>query len=150
MTSRDRKILDLVTGEPIRTQRELVTALRRAGLRVSQATVSRDIKRLGLVKAPGPGGARYLPHGALNGTPPDAATRLARAFRDYVVGIEEGSGLILVKTTTGSADAVAEAIDEIRWPEIAGTVAGDNTILVVPRTSASRRRIQTRLEELIP
>jgi len=149
--SRERKILDLIADAPIHTQAQLVRALRAAGLRVSQATVSRDIKRLGLVKVPTQNGrSRYLPPAEVSGAPTDADRRLARAFQEYVVSLDEGSGLVLVKTTSGSAAAVAEAIDEMRWTEVAGTVAGDNTILVVPRTPRDRRSVRRRLEPFFP
>lgn len=151
MRPRERRILQVVAARPIHTQAELVRALRAAGLRVSQATVSRDIKRLGLVKVPTPDGrARYLPPAEALHVAPDAERRLVRAFQEYAVGVDEGSGLILVKTTTGTANAVAEAIDEVRWPEVAGTVAGDNTILVVPRTPRARLALRRRLQSLLP
>ncbi|MGH2453556.1 MAG: arginine repressor [bacterium] len=150
MTSRERKILELVAAAPIGTQTQLARALRAAGLRVSQATVSRDIKRLGLVKAPTQNGrARYLPPGEAAARSPDTAGRLARAFREYAVEVDEGSGLMLIKTTTGSADTVAEAIDEMRWRQVAGTVAGDNTIIVVPRRPADRPLLRRRFGSLL-
>jgi transcriptional regulator of arginine metabolism len=151
MRPRARKILDLITAEPIHTQTQLVRALRAAGLRVSQATVSRDIVRLGLVKVPAQNGrARYLPPAEAAQVAPDAARRLSHAFQEYAVAVDEGSGLVLVKTTTGSAATVAEAIDGARWPEIAGTVAGDNTILVVPRAARDRPAVRRRLAALLP
>ena len=151
MRPRERRILDLIAAEPIRTQGQLVRALRAGGLRVSQATVSRDIKRLGLVKVPAQNGrARYLPPAEAMQIAPDAERRLARAFQEYAVSLDEGSGLVLVKTTTGSAATVAEWIDEVRWPEVAGTVAGDNTILIVPRTPRERAAITRRLSVLLP
>lgn len=150
MRSRERKILELLAGAPIGTQSQLVRALRAAGLRVSQATVSRDIKRLGLVKVPAQNGrARYLPPAEAAALSPDAAGRLARAFREYAMEVDEGSGLLLIKTTTGSADTVAEGIDEMRWPEVAGTVAGDNTIIVVPRRPADRAPLRRRFRALL-
>lgn len=150
MRTRERKILDLITAEPIHTQAQLVRTLRAAGMRVSQATVSRDIKRLGLVKVPTQNGrSRYLSPTEVTGTPTDADRRLVNAFEEYVVGIDEGSGLVLVKTTTGSAATVAEAIDEMRWSEVAGTVAGDNTIVVVPRAPRDRPAIHKKLAGLI-
>lgn len=150
MRSRERKILELLAGAPIGTQSQLVRVLRVAGLRVSQATVSRDIKRLGLVKVPAQNGrARYLPPAKAAALSPDAAGRLARAFREYAMEVDEGSGLLLIKTTTGSADTVAEAIDEMRWSEVAGTVAGDNTIIVVPRRPADRAPLRRRLGALL-
>lgn len=150
MRERDRRILDLVARRPIRTQAELVEVLRAAGISVTQATVSRDIKRLGLVKIPGPQGAyRYQPPPA--GRPPigDVEVRLRRTMGEFVTAIDSGSGLVVVKTTTGSANAVAEAIDEAEWPEVVGTVAGDNTILVVPRGPRARTRLLARLRKTL-
>lgn len=150
MRSRERKILELLASAPIGTQSQLVRALRASGLRVSQATVSRDIKRLGLVKVPAQNGrARYLPPAEAAALSPDAVGRLARAFREYAMEVDEGSGLLLIKTTTGSADTVAEAIDEMRWSEVAGTVAGDNTIIVVPRRPADRAPLRRRFRALL-
>ncbi len=150
MRSRDRRILAVITAEPIHTQAQLVRALRAAGMRISQATMSRDIRRLGLVKAPAADGrARYMPPAEIVPVPPDAEGRLARALREYATGVDEGSGLLLMKTTTGSAMTVAEAIDEVRWPDVAGTIAGDNTILIVPRSSRRRRGLRRRLESLL-
>ncbi|HET8679410.1 MAG TPA: arginine repressor [bacterium] len=149
MHSRDRRILDIIAARPITTQSELVAALRGAGIRVTQATVSRDIKRLGLVKmATRDGAYRYR---APQNTGPSGAeirARLARAIRDYVLEVDEGSGLVVVKTMTGSAATVAEAIDEMTWPEVVGTVAGDNTIIVVPRRPTDRTLILERLRTL--
>lgn len=149
MRKRDRLLLEIVARYPVKTQSGLVTALRRAGVKVTQATVSRDIRRLGLVKVPtGVGGHRYQAPASLRPPAGDAEARLRRAFADYLVNVEEGSGLVLVKTTFGSAGAVAEAIDVAAWPEVAGTVAGDNTILVVPRQSAQSAVLLRRLRAL--
>lgn len=146
MHPRDRRILDIIEARPITTQGELVAALRSAGVRVTQATISRDIKRLGLVKlATRDGAYRYT--APQNATPSRAEirARLSRAMRDYVLEVDEGSGLVVVKTMTGSASTVAEAIDEMAWPDVVGTVAGDNTIIVVPRRPADRAAILERL-----
>jgi len=150
MRARARLILDIITQRPIGTQDDLVEALRSTGIEVTQATVSRDIKRLGLVKVPAQNGrARYLPPAEAVALPPDAGGRMARAFREYATEVDEGSGLLLIKTTTGSADTVAEAIDEMRWPEVAGTVAGDNTIIIVPRRPADRVLLRRRFGALL-
>jgi len=148
---RDRRILDIIARRPITTQAELVDALRAAGTAVTQATVSRDIKRLGLVKIPSGNGAyRYaVPDAARLPAAGEIQGRLRRAFTDYVTEIDEGSGLIVIKTTTGSAGAVAEAIDEAAWPEIVGTVAGDNTILLIPRKPSVRVALLRRLRGLL-
>ncbi len=150
MRPRERRILEVITAEPIHTQTQLVRALRATGMRISQATMSRDIRRLGLVKTPtADGRARYLPPAEVLPVGPDAERRLARALRDYATGVDEGSGLLLMKTTTGSAMTVAEAIDEVQWPDVAGTIAGDNTILIVPRSSRRRPALRRRLESLL-
>lgn len=149
MRARDRRILEIVARRAVRTQEELVAALLAAGIQVTQATVSRDIKRLGLVKVPtGDGAYRYQAPKVTRASAEEAHARLRRAFADYLVDVDEGSGLILVKTSTGSAGAVAEAMDEAGWPEIAGTVAGDNTILVVPRRPGQRAALLRRLRAL--
>lgn len=150
MRDRDRRILEIVTRRPVTTQQELVAALRAAGIQVTQATVSRDIKRLRLVKVPaGDGTYRYQAPPTIQPSPAELEARLRRAFSEYVTDVDEGSGLVVVKTTTGSAGAVAEALDEAAWPEIVGTVAGDNTILVVPRRAAHRAAILRRLRGLL-
>ncbi len=149
MRARDRRILDIISQRPIATQEELVAALLAAGFPVTQATVSRDIRRLGLVKVPaGEGTYRYQAPDAARPPGREVAARLKRAFGDYVEDIDEGSGLILVKTASGSAGAVAEAIDEMGWTEVTGTVAGDNTIIVVPRRPADRAAVLARLRAL--
>lgn len=148
MRSRDRRILKLVADRPITTQDELVEALRGGGINVTQATVSRDIKRLGLVKVTaGDGAYRYQARErtAARGGGKELQANLRRAVRDYALEVDEGSGLVVVKTMTGSAGTVAEAIDEMLWPEVVGTVAGDNTIIVVPRRSSDRAVIVDRL-----
>jgi transcriptional regulator of arginine metabolism len=150
MRDRDRRIVDILARRPITTQAELVAALRGSGIEVTQATVSRDIKRLGLVKVPrGDGTYRYQVSRAVRPPVSEILARLRRSMEEYVSGVEQGSGLILVKTATGSAGAVAEAIDEAEWPEIAGTVAGDNTILIVPQGPKDRPRILARLREML-
>lgn len=122
-------------------------ALRREGLAVTQATVSRDIKRLGLVKAPGSDGRlRYaIPE---RPSPVDVLRRLRYAVAEYVLSVDAGDEMVVIHTLTGCANAVAEAIDEMRWEDVVGTVAGDNTILLVPRRRASRDRVLLRLREL--
>jgi len=150
MRARARLILDIITQRPIGTQDDLVEALRSTGIEVTQATVSRDIRRLGLIKVPAGGGAyRYQAPGTVRPQAREVEGRLRRAFDDYVESIDEGSGLILVKTASGSAGTVAEAIDEMNWKEVVGTVAGDNTIIIVPRRPAMRAAVLARLRGLL-
>jgi transcriptional regulator of arginine metabolism len=144
---RERRIREIVEQHPVRTQEELAAALGRRGYTVTQATVSRDIKRLGLVKArAGREGMRYvLPE---QRSPVDVLRRLRYAATEYVLSVDAGEDLVVIHTLTGCANAVAEAIDEMRWPDVVGTVAGDNTILVVPRRRAAREHLLNRLRQL--
>ena len=135
-TQRQRAIRDLVATRPIGSQREVVDALSAQGFEVTQATVSRDISELGLVKAPGAEGHVYVTPESVAGSAVTAATaasdeRLLRILGDIPVTIGR-SGLILVLTgTPGTASVIAQAIDESSLHEQEGTLAGDNTLLVL-------------------
>ena len=130
---RQRAIRDLVASRPVGSQREVVDALSAQGFDVTQATVSRDITELGLVKAPGVDGHVYLTP-ELVSVPAGAAgsdIRLERILADIPVTIGR-SGLILVLTgTPGTASVIAQAIDESTLHDQEGTLAGDNTLLVL-------------------
>lgn len=127
---RHAKIKEIVENAIIETQEDLAEALRRHGIDVTQATVSRDIKELMLIKVPvGDGRYRYA-------FPQDQSvvitpSRMERTFQDSVIAINHSQNIILLKTMPGTAQAVAFTIDYVKWPEIIGTVAGDDTILVV-------------------
>lgn len=129
-TLRHAKIRETVDRRVIETQEELAEALRKEGFDVTQATVSRDIKELMLIKVPtGDGGYRYA-------FPPEQSmifsqSRMERTFQDAVVGLDHSQNLIVIKTHPGTAQAVAYTVDYVKWPEIIGSVAGDDTIIVV-------------------
>jgi transcriptional regulator of arginine metabolism len=137
---RQRAIRQLIASRPVGSQRELVDALIAQGFDVTQATVSRDISELGLLKAPRADGHIYVsPEDVASRTPsstvatagPDADERLRRILADVPVTVGR-SGLILVLTgTPGTASVVAQAIDESSLREQEGTLAGDNTLLVL-------------------
>jgi transcriptional regulator of arginine metabolism len=135
---RQRAIRDLVTSRPVGSQREVVDALSAQGFDVTQATVSRDITELGLVKAPRADGHVYVSPELVGGLAGAAAAvqvasdeRLERILADIPVTIGR-SGLILVLTgTPGTASVIAQAIDESSLREQEGTLAGDNTLLVL-------------------
>lgn len=148
---RERAILKIVSRDEIHTQAELVEALARLGIEVTQATVSRDVKRLGLLKVPtGDGGYRYAPPGALDETGGAAAREsLEAAFREFVTGLDLAQGIVVVRTYTGCANAVAVAIDEAAVPDVAGTLAGDDTIFVLARTERAAKRVLENLRELL-
>jgi transcriptional regulator of arginine metabolism len=133
MIRRDRQnaILELVREQALSTQAEVAAALKEVGYDVVQTTVSRDIAELGLVKVRAPSGRLvYAPPGT---TDTDRLRALAAAMRRYAIGLEAAGSLVVVTTPSGYANALAQAIDESGHPRIAGTLAGDNTILVVAR-----------------
>jgi transcriptional regulator of arginine metabolism len=129
---RQRQIRQLVTSRPLTSQRELVDALAEQGYDVTQATVSRDIAELGLFKAPRAGAHVYVaPQDVAPAIRPSTDERLRRILEDVPITVGR-SGLILVLTgTPGTASVVAQAIDESTLHEQEGTLAGDNTLLVL-------------------
>ncbi len=130
---RQQAILRLVRDGAISTQAELVAALRDEGHDVVQATVSRDITELGLVKVRAPSGR--LVYAAIGTGDADRLKAIAAAMRRYAVAVEAAGPLVVVTTPSGYANALAQAIDEGGHPGIAGTIAGDNTIFIAPRES---------------
>jgi transcriptional regulator of arginine metabolism len=133
MNRRERQnaILNLVRERALSTQAEVAAALKESGFEVVQTTVSRDIAELGLVKVRAPSGRLvYAPPGT---TDTDRLRALAAAMRRYAIGLEAAGSLVVLTTPSGYANALAQAIDEASHQGIAGTVAGDNTILVVAR-----------------
>ena len=154
-TQRQRAIRDLVASRPVGSQREVVDALADQGFAVTQATVSRDIAELGLVKAPGTDGPVYRTPDRLgtSGSGPGSDDRLVRILADIPVTIGR-SGLILVLTgTPGTASVIAQAIDESSLHEQEGTLAGDNTLLVLFADDARLERWRDRflaLQRSIP
>ncbi|HYM50027.1 MAG TPA: hypothetical protein VET65_05575 [Candidatus Limnocylindrales bacterium] len=129
---RQEAILTLIRRHAIATQDDLRAHLERAGIRTTQATISRDIAELGLVRASGPGSTRYAQLGEGLGAASAAARedRLRRLLRDLPLTVRRGQGLAVLVTTPGSAQSLASALDGTGWPEMVGTVAGDDTIFV--------------------
>lgn len=146
---RQRALLDLITQSPIGSQDELVELLRERGFDVTQATVSRDAAEIGLVKVPR--GDRHIyatPETAATGNAYDA--RLRRLLEDIPVRIgRSGLGLVLV-ATPGSAGAIAQAIDQSSFADQIGTLAGDNTLLVLFETEAALERWLVRFQTFQP
>jgi transcriptional regulator of arginine metabolism len=142
MNRRERQavILRLVQDRAVSTQSELVQALRDEGHDVVQTTVSRDIGELGLVKVRAPSGR--LVYAAPGAGDLDRLRAIGAAMRRYAIGVEPGSGgLVIVTTPSGYASALAQAIDEGGHPAIAGTLAGDNTIFIAAREGSEAREL---------
>lgn len=145
---RQRAIRDLVEQRPIRTQQELAAALRERGFRTTQATISRDVAELGLLKASRDGTQAYALPPRLVEAEASGEDRLRRLLHDLPAEIREAGLLLVIRTLPGSAHAIAAALDRARWPEVAGSVAGDDTVFVAVTDRTALRRIKARLHEL--
>lgn len=128
---RQRAILTLVSTRPVRSQEELADLLDSQGFETTQATISRDIKELGLVKVPIKDGTAHQFKYVMPTAEISFTSRLHRLVSELVGGIKSSVNLIVLRTPPGSAMMVAAAIDEAQWPEIIGTIGGDDTILVI-------------------
>ncbi|MDI9520059.1 MAG: arginine repressor [Bacillota bacterium] len=127
-STRQAAILNLINKQDIKTQKELAEKLRLQGFDVTQATVSRDIKEMRLLKVlNGLGDYKYA---TADQAEHSVSDRFVRMFIDSVISIVAAGNIIVIKTLPGSANVAGEAIDSMRWPEIAGTLSGDNTIFV--------------------
>lgn len=136
-------IRDLVHTRRVASQEQLRELLEGRGFDVTQATLSRDIRELRLAKAHDAEGGHYT-------LPPDywdQSPALARLLPALFIGAEGTGNLLVVKTMIGGAQAVAEALDAEEWPEVLGTLAGDNTILLILRDAAQLDVVQRRLED---
>lgn len=140
---RQGAILEIIDREPLNSQEQLRRRLLRAGFEATQATISRDVKALGLVKRAGDGA--YQRPGVTIANPEMALNALARAAAEYVRRVDQVDQLLVIRTGAGQAQALALAIDGARLPEVVGTIAGDDTILVITRDG---RRAGTLLKRL--
>ena len=145
-TRRQSAILDVVQHQPVRSQEQLRRQLRGAGFDVTQATLSRDIRELQLVKG-GPQGAYQAPaRPAANGH--NGAGLLQRALSEYLTRSDQVQQLVLLRTGPGQAQILGVAIDGARLPDVVGTLAGDDTILVITRGARQARALVKRLEAI--
>jgi transcriptional regulator of arginine metabolism len=142
---RQSTILDLIQREPVRNQEQLRRRMLVAGFDVTQATLSRDIRELGLVKG-GADGAYQAPGSVPAGQPPKSI--LPRALADYLTRVDRVQQLVLLRTGPGQAQLLGVAIDAARLPEVVGTLAGDDTILVISPDARRARALVKRLEGL--
>lgn len=125
---RQRRILEIVAEQDIATQKELADVLKEEGFDITQATVSRDIKELQLIKV-AVGGDRYKYGRPQDAVPGDGKLRMI--FREFVLSYEASENIIMVNTAPGNANTVAYVIDRLNWPQVIGTLAGDDAILCV-------------------
>jgi transcriptional regulator of arginine metabolism len=142
--SRHKAILELLDQGPVASQEELQKLLHRRGLDAGQATLSRDIRELGLVKSAG----GYSLPGREAGTETDLPS-VGRLVREFVTSVRAAENLLVTKTSIGSAQPVAAALDEENWPEAIGTIAGDDTILIVCQDKRAAGRLAGRIQEML-
>jgi len=141
---RQEIILSVLSKKSVRTQEALLSELRRRGVDLTQSTLSRELKALGISKAPdGRGGYRYVAGGA--GTGDEGLLPSVAAF---VQSVARSHNLLIVKTPPGAAQGVARVIDQTDWPEVMGTLAGDDTILLICREDAQVEEVRVRLESV--
>lgn len=141
------KIREIIAKNEIETQDELVEALKKAGYNVTQATVSRDIKELHLVKVPLPDGRYKYSLPADNRFNP--LQKLKRILVDSFVNIDHAENLVVLKTLPGNANAVCALIDNLDWEEIVGTISGDDTILIVCRNKKQSEKLMKRFLQML-
>lgn len=145
---RHRAIGDLVERHPIRTQQELAAALRQRGVQVTQATVSRDVAELGLVKVSRNGTSVYALPARLRETDATGEDRLRALLHDLPFEVHESGLMLVMVTLPGSAHPIAAALDRARWPEVVGSIAGDNTVFAACASRAGLARVRRRLARL--
>lgn len=145
--ARHAKILEIITKNDIETQDELVDSLRKQGMDVTQATVSRDVKELKLIKVLSASG-RYK-YASIGRGENILSEKLVSVFAQTVLNIDYVGNSILIKTLSGSGAAAAEAIDTLGWEGIVGTIAGDNTILIIARTEEKALELVWKFKKLL-
>ncbi len=141
---RQRAVLTLLEQGPVSSQEDLQRALMKRGFRVGQATLSRDIRELGLVKTQE---GYALPRGEAYSEP--SLPPISRLVREFVLDVKPAQNLLVIKTTVGSAQPVAAALDDEEWPGAVGSVAGDDTILIVCADKKAAARLAARTQELL-
>src|SRR5580692_699129 len=142
-TARHQAILDVLSDGPVESQDSLQQRLERKGFEVGQATLSRDIHELKLVK-----GSEGYRRAEASGGAESVLPSVMHLARQFVVEIRQAQNLLVVKTTVGSAQPVAAALDASHWPEVVGTIAGDDTVLVVSADSKKAQALVKRIREL--
>lgn len=146
-TRRHQRILDIIVEYPIETQDELLSKLREEGYKATQATISRDIKDLRLVKTLGSDGHYRYVSASRDAT--DIRSHFTTLFSSSVVSIDNAENLVVIKTLSGMAQAVCAAFDTLEHNDVLGTIAGDDTIFVACRTSQTAEKLCAELKTTI-
>jgi transcriptional regulator of arginine metabolism len=142
---RQGQILKVLAGSPVASQDELRRQLVHLGVRVTQATLSRDLRELRLVKTTD----GYRPLSAAGAEEPSSIPALARALKEFLLDVRPALNMLVLKTPPGGAQPIAAALDAERWKEVAGTLAGDDTVLIITPSRTARVAVQKRIEEML-
>ena len=146
-SSRQKKVLELIEQKEIGTQEELVALLNESGFDVTQATVSRDIRELGLTKVPSASGnQKYI---VMNDLRNDLSDKYIRVLKDGFVSVDVAQNMLVIKTVSGMAMAVAAAVDAMDFKEIVGSIAGDDTIMAAVRTASEAKTLMEKIRSLV-
>ena len=145
--NRQAKILEIIDKNEIETQEELVLKLKEEGMDVTQATISRDIKELKLVKVlTDSGKSKYA---SIEQSDNEISGKLLRVFTEAFVSIDYANNIAVVKTLPGMAQAVASAVDSLKWPGIIGTIGGDDTVMIICRAELIAERLVEKFNKLV-
>ncbi len=145
--SRHSKIIELINAYPIGTQEELADYLNKEGFKVTQATVSRDIRNLKLTKVPGEDGKqRYALHREEES---QYSERYIRVLREGFISMDMAQNILVIKTVSGMAMAVAAAVDALKWNEVVGCIAGDDTVMCAIRTTEDTVKVMDKIGKIV-
>jgi transcriptional regulator of arginine metabolism len=142
---RQGQILKVLAGQPVASQDELRRQLIHLGVRVTQATLSRDMRELRLVKTT----EGYRPLSSASADESAPLPTLARALKEFLLDIRPAQNMLVLKTPPGGAQPLAAAVDSEHWKEVAGSLAGDDTVLIITPSRTARAAIQKRIEEML-
>ncbi len=145
---RQQAIRDLLGTRAIATQHELAAALRERGFRATQATVSRDVAEMGLIKVSRDAARAYSMPPRLGPPETSGDERLALILRDLPIDVRPSGLMLIVRAVPGSAHAIAAALDRTGWPEVAGSIAGDDTVFIACSDRKALDRVRARLVQL--
>ena len=145
--NRHAKIIELINKHQIETQEELAAYLNQEGFKVTQATVSRDIRDLKLTKVPAEDGNQfYAVHQSGDG---EMGEKYIRVLREGFLSMDMAQNILVIKTVTGMANAVCVAIDAMNWPEVVGSIAGDDTIMCAIRSVEDTIKVMDKIGKIV-
>ena len=146
-SNRQSKILEIINSNDVETQEELVNRLAKAGYKVTQATISRDIKELGLVKTQSESGKyKYTTVKTMDFK---ISNKFINVFREAVISLVVTNNFLVIKTLVGSANAAAMVVDQMNLPELLGSLAGDDTLLLIAASEEDANGLKKKLTDLI-